>query len=401
MRLRVNGAPVRRTVDGVRYLSRLAAGAGVVLLVTLIRLAGWPPRGHERVIERRYTHAPSAVERDSLAALAANGVVARWRGSVSPVALEVDPDPVGSSVRVAVAAPAGSRIRMSDALGLLDSATINAGGASLALQGATSPLNASVAGEELHTTYIHPPVKSVAVFGAAGWETRFLLEALDASAQPVAARIRVGPQTFVTQGHPLPLDTARHSVAVALGAVDGPTADQIRRFVRAGGGLVIAPGATGLGDLAPGQFGRAITPVASLSLPSIREQLVRRLIGRLRADATPLDGARTAARRVGAGRVVQVGDEDTWRLAMASDAGRAAHGQLWLKAIAIAGPRDVARPAPDDDVAPRAALVAALGLESPAMGTTLPPIDWTSVVAGLLFVTLVGEWAMRRISGKA
>lgn len=409
MRLRAEGQTVRRSDSRtVGRSEHVAAWAGPVLLLALLGLALWPPSTEEPEVHRTFRHAPSPVERDSLAALAANGTVVRWSGTVEPVAMEIDADPIRSAVRLAVSAPAGAVIRAADELGPLDTAVVNAGGAAFALHGVMSPLAVSAAGEELRAVVRRSSAKTVAVFGPAGWEARFLMETLEATGAPVAARIRVGPQTYVTQGQPLPLDTVRHSVAVVLGAVDAATADQMRRFVRAGGGLVLASGATGWDDLSPGRFGRTVRPPAALSLPGTREQLVTRPIVRLLPEATALadgtDGAdalvRTAARRVGAGRVVQLAEEDTWRLALASDAGRTEHGRVWLTAIATAAPREIARPAVDDNVAPRAALVAALGPAANGIAAGVA-VDWERVIAVLLLVMLVGEWAARRLGGKA
>lgn len=381
---------------------RVASIAGVMLLVGLIALAGWPPSQKAPATRRTFTRAPTPIERDSLAALAATGTTVRWRGRVQPVALELDRDPVGT-VRVAVAAPAGSLVLAADALGTLDSGVATDGGTAFALRGAISPLAVSATGEHLRASIQRSSAKSVALSGPAGWEARFLLATLEGAGLPVTARIRVAPQTWVTQGRPLPLDTARHSVAVVLGPVDAQAASQVRAFVRAGGGVVIAPATSGLDDIAPGRFGAPFRPPGSLSLPNELEQLVKRPITRLAASATPLDitsaGVTTAVHRVGAGRVVQLANEDTWRLVLASDAGRTVHALLWLRAIALARPRDVGRPAAQDDVAPLAALVAALGPAS-ATPMTTPNVPWEEIIALLMFAALVGEWGMRRLGGK-
>src|SRR5688572_2446743 len=106
----------------MRLRGEAVLGAGCwVLWVALLALALWPPVPRPAEILRTYSHAPSAVERDSLAALAANGTVVRWRGSIPAVAMEVDRDPVTAAVRVAVASAEGSRVRVTDALGVLES----------------------------------------------------------------------------------------------------------------------------------------------------------------------------------------------------------------------------------------------------------------------------------------
>jgi hypothetical protein len=350
-----------------------------------------------------YTRAPTAVERDSLAAHIANGTAVRWRGEVPAMAMEIDQDPVTLGVRVAAVAPPGSRVVVRDELGVLDSAT---GSAAFSLDGVLGSLSLSAGTEALGAVVPSPRRRAVAVFGPAGWEARYLIEALEGADVPVVTRLRVGPQTHVAQGSVLPLDTGRHAVAAVLGPIEATASAQIRRFVRDGGGLVLGNGEWGLADLAPGRLGRAVRPPAALALPERREDLIARPIAvRPGAEALTVgrsDGrtvvVRGAARVVGSGRVVQLGDQDTWRLAMASDAARAEHVRMWLSAIATASSRNVARPRVMDEVAPRAALVAALGPPSDgtAGGTGIP---WEELIVIATLVVLLAEWAVRRHAG--
>jgi len=378
---------------------RAIAVAGPLLLVGLIALVIWPPAARVPEVVRSYTQAPSPVERDSLAALKANGVAVRWRGTIAPVAVEVDGDVVRGTAGLAVAAPEGARVRVSDPLGVLDSGLARA----LRVHGALEHLTIDVDGERLAARLPLPGRKSIVVLGPAGWETRFLLQALEAHGVPTASRIRVGPRDVVSQGVPLPLDTARHSVVVLLGPVEPGVAGQVRGFVRAGSGLVLGAGDWGLGDLAPGRFGRAVRPLSSISLPASRADLVARPIADLRPGTARLDdgpNVRVAAWVVGAGRVVQLGDEGTWRLAMASEGGQAEHARLWLSAIATAMPRVPTRPIPTDEVAPRAETVAAFGESTNETASGLRDIDWTVVLGAWLLGVLVGEWAVRRVAGR-
>jgi hypothetical protein len=147
-----------------------------------------------------------------------------------------------------------------------------------------------------------------------------------------------------------------------------------------------------------------VRPPSGLSLPASRRDLVYRPLVRLASGAVPLeetdDGSRVAARRVGAGRVVQLGDVETWRLALASDAGRAEHAALWRGAVALAAPRAPARPAAGDDVAPRAALAAALGPPAGDDNGRARRVNREPLLAALLLLSLLAEWTSRRVTGR-
>jgi hypothetical protein len=229
------------------------------------------------------------------------------------------------------------------------------------------------------------------------------MAALEADGWRIDAHIRVAPGAPVTQGRPFPLDTARHAVVIAFDSVDAPAAAAIGAFVRSGGGLVIGSGASGLAALAAGREGVPVQPAAGLTVPANRRQLVHRPIVRPVAGAVSLEGdtngSRLVARRVGAGRVVQLGEVETWRLALGSDAGRVEHARYWSRVVALASPRDPGRPTFEDDVAPRAALTAALGPAAAGEVVRGRRIDWEPWLAGTLLALLLAEWGSRRTRG--
>ena len=121
------------------------------------------------------------------------------------------------------------------------------------------------------------------------------------------------------------------------------------------------------------------------------------------------------ARRVAAGRIAQMGYGDTWRWRMEGE-GRAVeeHRSFGSRTVGLAAaapsmPRramiegvPVPRVVEDDNPAPRAALVHALGVESesvsdgPSAPRTLP--SWVGL---LLLALLLAEWASRRGRGAA
>jgi hypothetical protein len=171
--------------------------------------------------------------------------------------------------------------------------------------------------------------------------------------------------------------------------------------------LVLVGSSPGLDDLAPGRLGRAVRPVDGLGVPLTRDQLEFQPIVRPVDRASVIDRAaggetRVAARRLGAGRVIQLGERESWRLAFGSDPGNAEHARWWSRAAALASPRESVERGQDDDVAPRAALVAAIG---PATsGPPGPPsgtIPWEAIAAVALLIALLADWVVRRVRGQS
>ena len=254
--------------------------------------------------------------------------------------------------------------------------------------------------------------RQVVMLGRAGWEGKYVMAALEERGWKVSSRIRVGPSVFVTQGTPLALDTAHTSVVIALDSSAASYASAIASFERSGGGVVLAgdaPLASGLRALAPG---RAATRVAAATL-SFASAAPRRALGyfpivSLAADAVPLEARDgrviVAARRAGAGRVLQLGYDETWRwrLAGSGDA-PTAHRDYWSTVVSAAAYRaatPVASGEQPDDAAPLASLYAGLGAPTPPAGATLhvtPGLRWWMFAA--LALLLLAEWASRRLRG--
>ncbi|MDQ6830924.1 MAG: hypothetical protein M3081_18830, partial [Gemmatimonadota bacterium] len=127
-----------------------------------------------------------------------------------------------------------------------------------------------------------------------------------------------------------------------------------------------------------------------------------------RASAVPLEARdghiAVAAQREGAGRVVQIGYEDTWRWRMSGDeSAPAAHRAWWSALVSSAAYRAaIAIAAPSADAAPLAHLVAALGPPSALPNESKAPANpgiraWLIVAAVML---LLAEWASRRMRGE-
>src|SRR5690606_22606590 len=109
-------------------------------------------------------------------------------------------------------------------------------------------------------------LREVAVLGSAGWESKFVIAALEESGWKVSARLAVAPGIFVRQGS-VQLDTAVTGVVVVLDSTAVRDVGALERFVRSGGGLVLAGDASHseqFARLAAGRVGTRV-PAASIS----------------------------------------------------------------------------------------------------------------------------------------
>lgn len=415
---------------------RGAAAAGLVLALLLAWWpALWPSSGAApEVIE--FSTSPSAATRDSLAALQRSGREVHWHGRVGATAASVEMlrEP-GNRWQVAVVADSALVLR--DSLGVLDSITSGVGTLT------TDPLRGAlqVDGAAAMATLLAPEplaLRRVLVLGRATWESRFVVVALEEAGWAVDAQLTVGRERDVQQGVIVPSAT-RHAVVVVLDTASlRAQAAALARAVRAGTGLVLA-----------GEAARATPPairaIAAASVSGRDEPEARRLEGIPPLEALPLltlapgsdastvlerRGAQGAmvARRVEAGRVIQLGYTDTWRWRMEGEGrGPAEHRAYWSRIVGLAAAAEPARAGDDAnsaeaagsrgagspnaasqhsdpltfaDPAPRAALVQALGpaQDAPITGSRgLPALPaWLGALLLLLFV---GEWSSRRARG--
>ena len=396
-----------------------AAARGDSLPAALVR---WSVRDAAESLHVGFDTVPSPRTRDWLVALRRAGRQVGWDGASLPataVAVERVAAPRGG-VRVLAAAPSGAAVAVGDAAGVLDTLRAAAGGSGAGVAFATTlPLEmpaATVAGTAARAPRADSlRVGRVLVLGAAGWESKFVLAALEEDGWAVDARLRVSPTVEVSQGTRAELDTARYAAAVVLdsGAAAAYGAALVR-FARRGGGVVIAGDAArapALRDIAAAAAGDAVPGVAgALSSDSARRGLGLVPLARLAPDAVALERrggtVAAAARRVGPGRVVQLGYTDSWRWRMlgAEDA-PARHRSWWSRvvaSVAYAPPVRLSVFAADSiSPAPYAALVAALGPPTaappatpPAPGAPLPRWAFALVLGALL-----AEWTSRRLRG--
>jgi hypothetical protein len=384
------------------------AGALVLLAVALWRAAGAWRAGDPAAVHAALGGDAAPATRDSLAALAGAGMRVTWSGepaAVAAMAERVREPTAGWRVSVV----SDGAVSLGDSIGLIDS--LAPGGGTLttaAVRGAITVrqadtrASAAVAGDVA--------LGRVLVYGRAGWESKFVIAALEEQGWLVDARLRVGGDVQVTQGAVRVPDIARHAAVVVLDTAVGAEAAAIVRFVRAGGGLVMAgegAGARALAVLAPARVVRVEPPeTRAFEGHEPLHALPLHVLGALRDDAVPLgerEGApAVAARRVGAGRVVQMGHADTWRWRMqAEEGGVREHRAFWSRLVGtVAGATGVPAAVAGLDPAPLALTLHALGPASAApprphsRGPALP-----FRLAPLLLALLVAEWASRRTRG--
>jgi hypothetical protein len=221
----------------------------------------------------------------------------------------------------------------------------------------------------------------------------------------------VAPGAVVRQGADIRIDTASFSAVVILDSTAAYNAPDLARFVADGGGLIAAgAGAShpALRDLLPARGAHLTAEVGALLGPTPREGLSARTF-RVRGGSVTIDRRGPSpvivGRRVGSGRVLAVGYEDTWRLRMAppDESAPEAHRAMWSSLVAsVANVRLLPLDVTGADEAPFASTVAALG--PPARGT---PDDatrhwpWIAILAGIAAAALLGEWLSRRLRGVA
>ena len=360
---------------------------------------------------------PSPLERAWLRALAGAGSRVTWSGNLPPLMIEAQPvvSPTGG-VRTSIAAPSGSTVVIGDEVGVLDTLRAVNSGAALTLNSSVGGLTGRISGASASTMARDSVVlHRVLVIGDADWESKFVVAALEEAGWKVDALIRVAPSVDVTQGSMAAIDTSRYSAVVALDGSASPYANRLVDYVQIGGGVVLGPQAASIDAMSSLRIGtvgqppsdaRAIQASGAVSLGT----LSLAPITSLRADAVPLEkrgsSIAVAARRIGAGRILQLGYDDTWRWRMAgSDAAVRDHRIWWsglLSSVAYAPriPRTTASGVPDE--APLAQLVSAIGPragESNVANLNEFHSNWIVWVFVLLSLALSAEVASRRLRG--
>ena len=395
--------------------SRDASGSAVVTTNALdSALVAWSASAPSQVGVDA-TPVPDGRQRAWLVALRRTGTSVAWStrdSSGSALVVEAGPLLSSPSSITALSTP-GQAVVISDQLGRIDSTRAGSQGIAEWHANPISPVSARSAGSAPsainHDSLVTHPVL---VIGAAGWESKFVVAALEEDGWTVAARVTVAPGAIVRQELPARIDTGSVSAVVVLDSTSSLDAIVISRFVAEGGGLIAA----GAGVNHPSLRAILASRVASTSAGEIggllgttpREGLSARLF-RASATSVPLERRGSApvvvARRVGSGRVIAIGYDDTWRLRMtpAMESAPATHRAWWSSLVASAAyTRPIPRDVPATDEAPLAATIDALG---PPVATRLPPptshLAWEAWLAALAAGAVLAEWLSRRLRGVA
>ncbi len=367
-------------------------------------------------IDIRLDSAPSPLERGWTAAVRGAGSDVRWSGTVAGSGISVQQvvSPK-KELMIVVAAPDSSVVTLSDELGIIDSVRAAGAGASFAVPAATGTITARVNGTATRAAMTDSvTIRRLLVIGAAGWESKFVIAALEEDGWNVDADIRVAPGINVNQGPAVSPDTSRYAAVIALDASAATRARQINAYVQSGGGLILA-GRAAVSDAFAEMRAATVANAGSANVPALvahvttLKTLALAPLLNPTADAIVLDRRAgtiaAAARRHGAGRVLQHGYADTWRWRMSGgDRSVDEHRTWWTGAVSRVAyaPRTVLPAVEDADVAPLASLTAALGpasaLEPAGLAGGLGSISMWWFFA-LLSVSLVLELASRRIRG--
>lgn len=407
---------VLQTADGRPANARESADARTIASA----LVRWSTAEAPSAVSADLDSAPPPASRDWLAALPGAGTRISWHaGSLLPIALAASPvaDPAGIT-RLRVAAPPATTVMVRDGTGILDTVPVGAqGGASILARGVRGAVDAIAPGASARASAPAALLlRHVLVLGQVGWESRFVVDALEERGWHVDAQLGLAPRSEMRQGAPSPIDTARYAAVVVTDSTAANAAGRLLAYVHSGGGLVLAGSAAaipGLRDVVPGTTGPLVPSTPTDPDDSLAPAATRRLgllpISGLRADAVPLEtrdrDVAVAARRVGPGRVVQSGYLDTWRWRMGSASGEGAHRDWWaglVSAVAYAPVVDQAACFGSDN-APAAALFNALGpMTANPAGPREPASSGDRAwLFALIVVALLAEWASRRFRGAA
>ncbi len=410
-------APVSR---GTLRVAVSPNGATDTALPMLLRSAA-------ETLDVTLTGVPDARLRTTLRALRGSGLVVRLFASRPLPSLATAAEEewrITGGTRIQLVSSDSSLASLSDAAGLIDSVRVGPKGlqpGSGPVQGAFAIDASAARASVVPLVAAAPVVARVLVLGDATWESRFLVASLEEAGWPVDAGLTLSPRVTITQGETLQPSRSRHALVVLLPGASAAAVSRLPGFVRDGGGLVIvgesarmpalgqlragAPGALIAGELGAEGSG---TPRHGLDLVPIAALAARSVVLETRDGMTAV-----AARRLGPGRVVQVGYVNSWLWRMAGDEDApSAHRRWWTSLLASVVPLSaptsrVVTVAEADTLtaAPVAALARAVGLpdlrDAGVRSTgrdirTSIDLQWVLLAA---LVSLVASWVLRRWRG--
>jgi hypothetical protein len=354
---------------------------------------------------------PSTLQRDWQRALRSTGSSISWSGNAQPLAVSAAPNanPEGGHTLTAYYGGTGV-VQVRDAISAIDSATSSSHFVSFPVAVSSGPAR-TIAGHDSASLPLMDSVilRPVLVIGKAGWETKFVLAALEEAGWKTNAIIFVAPSVITSEGSAAPIDTARYSAVVALDESASPRAREIIAFVGSGGGLVLAEDAARSAAFAS----LRVSTTAPVPRQSSSDADT---VSRVSARFAHLDLAPTAvaieshgrnvavgAIRANFGRVIQTGFTDTWRWRMqGTQQSLIDHRDWWSGLVSkVAYAPRFSFTALADDGAPYADLVSIAGPpltrynESSRLDDSLNELFWIL----LLFSLLLVEWTSRRLRG--
>lgn len=384
-------------------------------------------RGGSDTIDITLAGTPDARTRARVSAVRASGHVVRLFAprTLPSLAMSVEAEwkATGGS-RILVAGRDSTTAGVADGAGALDSMHLELGGS----RAVTGPVQGALRARQPGVTASVEPLVAgapldarVLVVGNATWESRFLMAAFEEAGWPVDAALTVSPKVTIGQGAGRTPMRGRHAVVVLLPGAPTAAVNALTPFVRDGGGLLIvgeaarlpglgalragAPGATLAGELGAEASG---TPRHGLDLVPIATLASGAVMLEERDGRTAI-----AARRVGAGRVLQVGYDNSWLWRMAGDDASVATHRRWWNAL-LSSVVSLRSPAPriahdveDDtlDAAPLVAMVRDLGvpvirdrIDAPERSSLAASLDPRWLLAAAAF-SLVVSWVIRRWRG--
>ena len=377
-------------------------------------LRDWSTSSSPKSAVIRFDSTPSAATRAWAASLRGAGTALTWSSPlpVLGVSVEAVPDPKGKN-RISISGPTGKRVAIADSLGAIDTVAIKSAGASLGplvVHGAVHAASGKAAATAAERDSLI--VKPLLVIGRAGWEAKFTVAALEEYGWKVNARLAVSPGNDVTQGLiGARIDTSSYSAVVVLDSTASRFAPAIIQYVRSGGGLIAMGEGASLGALQQIFPAHAAPPSAMSGFTSAkaRDAFGLRALSSVSSDAVVLEkrGGRAAiaARRVGRGRVIQIGYDDTWRWRMAGPGDAVEDHRNWISSVvsSTAYAPSASLTAVNSDPAPTAAIYASLG-EPSAGAAHRRGVDTRALLTALFIVAigaLVLETASRRLDGRA
>ena len=388
-------------------------------------LALWSTREAPKHAHAVFDSVPTPDLRDWIAALPAAGTKTSWEGAtLKPGAIAVEPvaDPKPLD-RIWIAAPKGSAVIVRDSLTQIDSLTMQSSGAVVTAANLTGSVHATVGGTVASALLRDSlTIKPILVLSIADWEGKFVLASLEEHGWQVDAQFPVSPKTAgtVIQGDPnVTIDTAHYGAVIALDTSAVKYASQIANFVQQGGGFIAAGDAATLpafASLMPGVASASAQILSTGFTPTDTTHPRRAFqtfpITQLKTGAVPIERRDStitvAGRRIGTGRVLQVGYVDTWRWRLGGVEGDPVHDyELWwsnMLSSVVDAPRTALAVSGSVEPTPMASLVATLGPSETEAAPQPNPLDDPRLLR-ILFGIAVGafllEWASRRLRGQS